>query len=424
MDSAADQLPLLLSGIAMLATAVGLIVLDPRGVPTRALATLLAVRGLSNIDVHVFTHSLAMRNVDEAIEAVVWCAGVAFLLVWPRRRLHGRWPFYVLGAVSVVLFGALLVWAEFAFSFTAGEIGLNYTSASGYGPLSIFNSIQQLVYGAIGVVCAWSFLRGGEIAMRRPNLLVALGFALTTAIHVGIIARELAGTLVVVDEWHRVYLALREVSAELTLACALLLVAAALRHREGRGLALVSAAVLVAASALSAALALLAGTAASITLDALLKLSIPGLVGYAVLKHRLFDIDLRLKWTLRRGTVAAIFLGVFFVVAQLAQNFLSESMGWAFGGVVAGVLLFAIAPVQRLAERFADAAMPNVADTPEYRSTRKIEVYCSAIRFALADRIVTRDEERHLMQLATELGIPAADAFRLREETERELGVA
>lgn len=152
-------------------------------------------------------------------------------------------------------------------------------------------------------------------------------------------------------------------------------------------------------------------------------LAISLMVGYALLRMRLFDLDLKIKWTLRRGTVAAVFLAVFFVVAQIAQNVLTDSQGLVVGGVAAGLMLFAIHPLQRAAERVADAALPGVKDTPEFRASRKHEVYRSALRLAFADRALSREEERHLADLATELDIAAADAFRLREDVERELGV-
>lgn len=92
------------------------------------------------------------------------------------------------------------------------------------------------------------------------------------------------------------------------------------------------------------------------------------LTAYGIATVHLFDIDLHLKWTLQRGTVAAAFIAVFFVVSEGTATVLSGSLGTLAGLLVTGLLVFALAPLQRSAERLADAALPSVQDTPEYRS--------------------------------------------------------
>ncbi|HLE96634.1 MAG TPA: hypothetical protein VI997_04620 [Candidatus Thermoplasmatota archaeon] len=153
---------------------------------------------------------------------------------------------------------------------------------------------------------------------------------------------------------------------------------------------------------------------------AVARLGLPVLVAYALVRQRLFDVDVKIKWTIKRGTLAAVFLAVFFVVAQLAQTFFTESYGLVVGGVAAGLLLFAIAPLQRMAERVADRAMPGVTDLRALaEASGKEEAYRAALEMALADRVITRHEERALAKLAHELGIPGPRALDLREEAER-----
>lgn len=53
----------------------------------------------------------------------------------------------------------------------------------------------------------------------------------------------------------------------------------------------------------------------------------------------------------------------------MAQTFLTDVYGFVVGGVAAGLLLFAIHPLQRVAERVADAAMPGVRDPRDISST-------------------------------------------------------
>lgn len=144
------------------------------------------------------------------------------------------------------------------------------------------------------------------------------------------------------------------------------------------------------------------------------------LLAYGILKAQLFDIDLRLKRGLRQGTVAAIFVGVFFVVSESAQELLSEELGPFLGIAAAGLLVFALAPLQRVAERVSDAALPRVRETPDYLAYKKLEVYRAAIESTLADGEITERERAMLDRLRDRLGIGPEDARAL----ERDVGVA
>lgn len=140
-------------------------------------------------------------------------------------------------------------------------------------------------------------------------------------------------------------------------------------------------------------------------------------LAYAIARQQLFDIDIKVKWTLRRGTVAAIFLAVFFVVAQLAQNFLSDRYGWAFGGIAAGLLLFAIAPIQRAAERLSDRAMPSVRpEDPFYVGEKKRETYRNAYATAWADGTMTPKDVRLLHEVREALGLPEREIVAIEKE--------
>ena len=140
------------------------------------------------------------------------------------------------------------------------------------------------------------------------------------------------------------------------------------------------------------------------------------LVAYALLRTQLFDIDLKIKMGLRRGTVAFAFLAVFFIVAQVASEALSARLGIVLGGAAAGLLLFAVAPLQRAAERLADATMPNVRPTSEYVAFRKLEVYRAALEGAYRDGDVTPKEREILTSLVTSLGIASQDAEAMERD--------
>lgn len=124
---------------------------------------------------------------------------------------------------------------------------------------------------------------------------------------------------------------------------------------------------------------------------------------YGIASTHLFDIDLRLKWTLERGTVAAVFVAVFFVVSEGAATILSDRLGTVLGLLVTGALVFVLAPLHRASERLSRAAMPTVKDTPEYRAFRKEQIYGEALAEALKDGDVTPLERAILDRLRTTL---------------------
>lgn len=141
------------------------------------------------------------------------------------------------------------------------------------------------------------------------------------------------------------------------------------------------------------------------------------LVAYGVLRVQLFDIDLRLKRTLKRGTVAAAFVATFFVVSELASNYLSSQFGTVLGVLGTGALVFFLDPIQRAAERLSNAAMPNTVETPEYESFRKLQVYDSAVRAALEDGHISERQRRVLDSMIASMGIDPAVAERMEEDS-------
>lgn len=139
-------------------------------------------------------------------------------------------------------------------------------------------------------------------------------------------------------------------------------------------------------------------------------------LAYAILRHQLFGIELRIKWTIRRGTVAAAFVAVFFVASEAAQRVFEGVAGPVAGLAAAGLLVFALAPLQRLADRLANGAMPRVHDSEEYRTVRKRELYRAAVESALQDGIVTERERDVLATMAEGLGLGPVEARAIERD--------
>ena len=142
------------------------------------------------------------------------------------------------------------------------------------------------------------------------------------------------------------------------------------------------------------------------------------LVAYGVLRVQLFDVDLRIKRTLKRSTVAATFVATFFVVSELTGDYLSSQFGTVLGVVGTGALMFFLDPIQRAAERLSDAAMPNTHDTPEYETFRKLQVYETALRAALEDGHISERQRRVLNSMIGSMGIDAKIAETLESDAQ------
>ena len=147
------------------------------------------------------------------------------------------------------------------------------------------------------------------------------------------------------------------------------------------------------------------------------------LLSYAVLRAHLFDIDLKVKLALKSTTVTSVFVGSFLIVSQLVQNVTSQFLGYIGGAIAAGLLLLVLHPLQRAADRMANAAMPRVQDSPDYIQARKEDVFCAALEGGLQDGVITDKERAMLVRLQLELGIANIEARALEAKVKLAMGL-
>jgi len=140
------------------------------------------------------------------------------------------------------------------------------------------------------------------------------------------------------------------------------------------------------------------------------------LIAYGILRTQLFDIDLRIRWTIKQSTVAAAILSIVFLVSEGASQFLSAELGNVAGLLAAAVVMFFLAPLQRFAERVASAAMPNTENTPEYTAFRKMQVYEAAVIEAQEGGGISEKERALLNRLRDSLGICESDARSIEHQ--------
>ncbi|MHB8605762.1 MAG: hypothetical protein ACYDCK_10960 [Thermoplasmatota archaeon] len=142
-----------------------------------------------------------------------------------------------------------------------------------------------------------------------------------------------------------------------------------------------------------------------------------GLIGYAFLRFDPFSAAPRASSS-PRVAAAPVALALVFIVAQVAQNFFAAQYGLLLGGIVAGTFLFAASPIQHAIEG-RRVALPRPSGGP---NAAREASFRAAIKMALKDGTITREEERHLIVLAEHLGIAPSRAYELRDEVAREYG--
>ena len=134
------------------------------------------------------------------------------------------------------------------------------------------------------------------------------------------------------------------------------------------------------------------------------------LTAYGIAFLHILDIDLKIKKTLKASTVTAMFVAFFFIVSEISAVLLSDQIGPILALFASGALLFFLAPLQDLAAKLSDKAMPTVQDTPEYQNFRRLQIYGAAVEDALKSGAITGAQRVALDYLLSELQLPVEDA--------------
>jgi hypothetical protein len=140
------------------------------------------------------------------------------------------------------------------------------------------------------------------------------------------------------------------------------------------------------------------------------------LIAYGILRSQLFDIDLRIRWTIKQSTLAGAVIAIAYLLSEAADRLLSAELGDWIGLLASTLVVFFLVPLQRFAERVASLAMPNTHNTPEYAAFRKLQVYEAAVAEAQQDGGISRKERVLLNHLRESLGITVVDAETLERE--------
>lgn len=140
------------------------------------------------------------------------------------------------------------------------------------------------------------------------------------------------------------------------------------------------------------------------------------LLAYGLLRAQLLGIELVVKRSLVRAMVIATFVLVFFAASEATERLVASRYGAVGGLAAAGALAIALRPLDRIAHRLVDRAMPGIEPTVAYYDARKLELYRAALESAHESGGISEKERDSLARLQAKLGVPATEASRLERE--------
>ena len=139
------------------------------------------------------------------------------------------------------------------------------------------------------------------------------------------------------------------------------------------------------------------------------------IVAYGILSVRLLDITVEIRKGVKRGTLAAAFVALFFLISEGAASLLSERFGTVAGLLGATLIVFLLSPLHRLSEWFSGQVVPPREDS-EYRAFRKLQMYAVAVEDALAYGDIGPARRSLLDRLRESLDVSSDDARQIEAD--------
>lgn len=414
-----EVLSLGLTGLAIVALGGWVFFLKPGDERHRAFGLYLFLYGAADIGQALPVVELRDVNaMDMVAEITLLAAAWAlawFVLVYPRQRFSRATRRLGLAAFGVVL--ATLVLAMLVRHDSGAGVAPDGNDV--YTPISALTMIWVAALAAAPLVFSLDLLRGGNDDSRGLKLVAIAGIVWPLYDATNTVLNMILPSDAVVhgEEWLLARRLLRLGFYLLAVAACVNLARYTKRQREPL-LPLIG--VLLSGPLIAIARRLLDVDRTLWLVD----LAVPVLVTLAILRGRLFGLDIKLRFAISRSTIAAAFVAAFFLASEGAQLVLGRENAYV-GLVGAAALVFAMAPLQRAAERLAEKAVPisaspAVAASEPMGDTRAVSAYRAAVRAALRDGGITRREELHLMEVAEHVGLTPRQAAVLRHEVEDE----
>lgn len=394
----------------MLALAGWLLYLNFSSRLNRAFALFLVMRAMV-----IVTNRAQDLAPDPAVEAYFGRVSVYFLLgsvfallffalIYPRPSTRRS------GTIAMATLIALTILVEAAYALDHCLASCERGDLDIAGPLIAFVSALPLV----SAIAAWHLARYAreDPSERRGPRVVALGFALNGALDGGISTA--------------VWVATGDLGAGFggparfvphTLAILALVPTTAYLVEVARGgIRRRSSFVLVFLAASTGAVVGygLAGSVGGFLLG-IWRLALPIAAGYALLRHSMFDLGEKARTTLHRATIGAVFVATFFVVSEITESLLTQKLGTALGILAAGLLAFALEPLQRFAQRVALTAVPGPVLSPDLPIEQRRALYRDGAILAWEDGALDASERAMLDRLRAALALPEDEARSIEE---------
>lgn len=410
MELPVERIPTLVAGAGTLLFGVIIVAMSPRSPLHRAFALFCVLRG-GMLGLHAFSSPYTDMQGRLSVYLLIALPFAAWWLCHVFLRQHRR-----LRPLDVRLAGGLLAGVLLVEAAYLADHGLFYDAN---GPLQVFFTLQFVAYAAVGFAVASKYRTCPPGPGRRALFPLALAFVAEPTYWVAANAY-----LIFSGSWSNM---MDVADAASIIAAGALAIATAARisrarshpqldHDRERFIAIQGLA--LASGLATLALAFWAPTFGRIPplflLNAAWTLFLVAATTYAIVRYKLFTIDLRVKTFIRHGSTAALEGGLFVIVSELLEDRVASE------GLIPLVAALAIAaglyPVSRLTRRIADRLMPGVVDNDAYRVQRRRDIYRAALHQAWADGSVTPGEKAALDALWKSLGISGREAKELEQE--------
>ena len=139
------------------------------------------------------------------------------------------------------------------------------------------------------------------------------------------------------------------------------------------------------------------------------------IVAYGIFSVRLLNIQLKVRRGVQRGTLAATFVAIFFLISEGSASFLSERFGAVAGLLGATLIVFLVSPLHRLTE-WLSGQVVRVKEGGEYRAYRKLQMYAAAVEDALTYGEIGPARRSLLDRLRESLEMSLEDAQRIESD--------
>ena len=151
------------------------------------------------------------------------------------------------------------------------------------------------------------------------------------------------------------------------------------------------------------------------------RLALACMLTFALLRFRVFGIEIGVKRGIARTAVVLVFLMVFFVVKTVTELYLGHTYGYLWGGVAAGGALLILHPLEHMGNRLADFLMPHAQPIHGLAPSERARMYHDFAAVAWEDGKMDRKEQGALLTMRNRLGLSAQEAevleLRARVET-------